>query len=282
MSTDGTHPPSPLIGQRIAFIGGGNMASALIGGLLRAGCRAADLVVVDPGADARQRLRERYGVAALAAADPTLADCGLAVWAVKPQTFRDAAAAAAPHLGEALHVSVAAGIRCASMRAWFGSRRIVRTMPNTPALVGQGMTGVYALPGVSTGDRKLTEALIAVTGRWVWVDDEAALDAVTALSGSGPAYVFYFLEAMREAGMQMGLSPAVALELAIGTFVGAAHLAQDAGEPPEVLRERVTSKGGTTAAALAVLEAADVKGRFIDALHAARHRAQELGDAFGA
>ncbi len=257
------------------------MASALIGGLLRAGCRATDLVVVDPGADARQRLRERYGVAALAAADPTLARCRLAVWAVKPQTFRDAAAAAAPHLRDALHVSVAAGIRCASMQAWLGSGRIVRTMPNTPALVGQGMTGVYALPGVSAEDRTLAEALIAVTGRWVWVDDEAALDAVTALSGSGPAYVFYFLEAMREAGTQMGLSPAVALELAIGTFVGAAHLAQDAGEPPEVLRERVTSKGGTTAAALAVLEAANVKNRFIDALHAARRRAQELGDAFG-
>ncbi len=257
------------------------MASALIGGLLRAGCRATDLVVVDPGADARQRLRERYGVAALAAADPTLARCRLAVWAVKPQTFRDAAAAAAPHLRDALHVSVAAGIRCASMQAWLGSGRIVRTMPNTPALVGQGMTGVYALPGVSAEDRTLAEALIAVTGRWVWVDDEAALDAVTALSGSGPAYVFYFLEAMREAGAQMGLPPAVALELAIGTFVGAARLARDAGEPPEVLRERVTSKGGTTAAALAVLEAADVKGRFIDALHAARRRAQELGDAFG-
>lgn len=275
-------PSSPLLGQRIAFIGGGNMASALIGALLQAGCRPADIAVVDPGEAARERLRERFGVHTLASAGPSLAGCRLAVWAVKPQTFREAAAAAAPHLGGALHLSVAAGIRCASMQAWLGSDRIVRTMPNTPALVGLGMTGVYALPGVTAEDRALAEAAIAGTGRWVWVADEAALDAVTALSGSGPAYVFYFLEAMREAGTAMGLPAEVALELAIGTFIGAARLAQEAGEPPEVLRERVTSKGGTTAAALAALEAAGVKDAFIGAMHAARQRAQELGDAFGA
>lgn len=274
--------PSPLRGQRIAFIGGGNMASAIIGALLQAGCRPADIAVVDPGEAARARLRERFGVVTLDGAGAALAGSRLAVWAVKPQAFREAAVAAAPHLGGALHLSVAAGIRCASMQAWLGSERIVRTMPNTPALVGLGMTGVYALPGVTAEDRALTEALVAGTGRWVWVADEAALDAVTALSGSGPAYVFYFLEAMREAGTAMGLPAEVALELAIGTFVGAARLAQDAGEPPEVLRERVTSKGGTTAAALAALEDAGVKGAFIGAMHAARRRAQELGDAYGA
>ncbi|TSE30444.1 Pyrroline-5-carboxylate reductase [Tepidimonas thermarum] len=273
---------APLLGQRIAFIGGGNMASAIIAALLRGGCQPGDITVVDPGEAARAQVRERFGVRTLEAASPALAGSRLAVWAVKPQTFREAAAAAAPHVAGALHLSVAAGIRCASMQAWLGSARIVRTMPNTPALVGQGMTGVYALPGVNAEDRRLAEALIAGTGRWVWVDDEAALDAVTALSGSGPAYVFYFLEAMREAGTAMGLPAAVALELAIGTFIGAARLAQDAGEPPEVLRERVTSKGGTTAAALAALEAAGVKHAFIGAMHAARQRAQELGDAFGA
>ncbi len=273
--------PSPLAGQRIAFIGGGNMASALIGALLQAGCHPADIAVVDPDAAARARLHERFGVHTLSSAGPALTGCRLAVWAVKPQSFREAAAAAAPYLGGALHLSVAAGIRCASMQAWLGSERIVRTMPNTPALVGLGMTGVYALPGVTREDRALAEALIAGTGRWVWVDDEAALDAVTALSGSGPAYVFYFLEAMRDAGTAMGLPAEVALELAIGTFVGAARLAQEAGEPPEVLRERVTSKGGTTAAALAALQTAGVRDAFIGAMHAARRRAQELGDAFG-
>jgi len=275
-------PSSPLIGQRIAFIGGGNMASALIGGLVRSGCRPSDMVVVDPGESARERLQTDWGVMSLPEAGPGLAGSRLAVWAVKPQVFRDAAVAAAPHLSGALHLSVAAGIRCASMQAWFGSNRIVRTMPNTPALVGRGMTGVYALPGVTPEDRTLAETLVAGTGRWVWVTEEAALDAVTALSGSGPAYVFYFLEAMREAGTAMGLPGDVALELAVGTFIGAAQLTQDAGEPPEVLRERVTSKGGTTAAALAALDEARVKEAFIGAMHAARRRAQEMGDAFGA
>jgi pyrroline-5-carboxylate reductase len=277
-----TSPSSPLIGQRIAFIGGGNMASAILGALLQAGCRATDITVVDPGEDARARLQVRFGVPTLAAADARLGGSRLVVWAVKPQKFREAARAAAPFLDGALHVSVAAGIRCASMQAWLGSARIVRTMPNTPALVGLGMTGVYALPGVTTEDRALTEALLAGTGRWVWVDEEAALDAVTALSGSGPAYVFYFLEAMRESGAAMGLPPAVALELAICTFIGAAQLARQAGEPPEVLRERVTSKGGTTAAAMAVLEEAGVKRAFGAAMQAAWRRAQELGDAYGA
>jgi len=258
------------------------MASAILGALLQAGCHATDITVVDPGEDARARLQERFGVPTLAAADTRLGGSRLVVWAVKPQTFREAARAAAPFLEGALHVSVAAGIRCASMQAWLGSTRIVRTMPNTPALVGLGMTGVYALPGVTTEDRALAEALLAGTGRRVWVDEEAALDAVTALSGSGPAYVFYFLEAMRESGAAMGLPPAVALELAIGTFIGAAQLALQAGEPPEVLRERVTSKGGTTAAALAVLEEAGVKRAFGAAMQAAWRRAQELGDAYGA
>jgi pyrroline-5-carboxylate reductase len=146
------------------------MASAILGALLQAGCRATDITVVDPGEDARARLRERFGVPTLAAADARLGGSRLVVWAVKPQAFRDAARAAAPFLGDALHVSVAAGIRCASMQAWLGSKRIVRTMPNTPALVGLGMTGVYALPGVTAEDRALAEALIAGTGRWVWVE----------------------------------------------------------------------------------------------------------------
>jgi pyrroline-5-carboxylate reductase len=271
-----------LQGQRIAFIGGGNMASALIGALRQAGCHGHDLLVVEPAAEARARLQERFQVATLPQAQTPLGDCRLVVWAVKPQHFREAALAAAPFAGRCLHLSVAAGIRCASMQAWLGSDRIVRAMPNTPALVGQGMTGLYALPGASADDRALADSLVALTGRRVWVGNEAALDTVTALSGSGPAYVFYFLEAMREAGSALGLAPEVALELAIGTFLGAARLAEQASEPPEVLRARVTSKGGTTAAALAVLEQAGVKASFIAAMHAAHRRAQELGEAYGA
>ncbi|AEG94738.1 Candidate pyrroline-5-carboxylate reductase [Ramlibacter tataouinensis TTB310] len=266
----------------LAFIGGGNMASAVIGGLLRQGLPASQVEVVEPFEPARGRLRQQFGIQALEAAGPALARAGLVVWAVKPQTFRDAAAQARPHLGAALHLSVAAGIRTDSMGAWLGSERIVRAMPNTPALVGQGMTGLFARPGVSAADRALVERVIATTGESLWVDGEQQLDAVTALSGSGPAYVFLFLEAMAQAGAEMGLPREQALRLAIGTFAGASSLARDAQEPPEVLRERVTSKGGTTYAAITSLQQDGVPAQFVKALHAARRRAAELGDEFGA
>ncbi|TSE18429.1 Pyrroline-5-carboxylate reductase [Tepidimonas alkaliphilus] len=265
----------------VAFIGGGNMASALIGALLRAGHPAERLRVVDPGEEARARLRRDWGVAVQPAPDAALAEALLVVWAVKPQQFRAAAQAAAAFVGGALQLSVAAGIRCASIAAWTGAARIVRSMPNTPALVGRGMTGLYATAQATAADRALAEAVLGLTGALLWVDDEALLDAVTALSGSGPAYVFYLLEAMREAGAAMGLPPAQALTLAIETFAGAAELARQAGEPPEALRARVTSKGGTTAAALEVLQARDVHGAFAAALQAAQRRAKELADEFG-
>lgn len=265
----------------LAFIGGGNMATALIGALMRSGQPAARVLVVDPGEAARARLQRDWGVTTLPTPDARLQAAGLVVWAVKPQQFREAAVAAAPHVGGALQLSVAAGIRCASIAAWTGATRIVRSMPNTPALVGRGMTGLYATAQATAADRALAEAVLGLTGALLWVEDEALLDAVTALSGSGPAYVFYLLEAMREAGTAMGLTPAQALTLAIETFVGAAELARQAGEPPEALRARVTSKGGTTAAALEVLQARDVHGAFVAALQAARRRAAELADAFG-
>ena len=204
------------------------------------------------------------------------------VWAVKPQVFKQAALESAAHLpAHALHLSVAAGIRTESMAHWLGSERIVRAMPNTPALVGLGMTGLYARAAVSAAEREQVQALLAGTGRTLWLPQESDLDAVTALSGSGPAYVFYFLEAMRRAGTELGLSPAAATELAIGTFVGAAQLAQSSSEPPELLRQRVTSKGGTTHAALSALEAAQVADSFVAAIAAAHRRAREMGDEFG-
>lgn len=266
---------------RIAFIGGGNMASAIIGGLLRQGLPAASVQVVEPFGEARERLKAGFGIDAAAEAGAALAAADLVVWAVKPQTFKEAAAQARPHVGTALHLSVAAGIRSDSIARWLGSERIVRAMPNTPALVGKGMTALFARAGVDSGDRQRVEQVIATTGESLWVGEERHLDAVTALSGSGPAYVFYFLEAMVQAGAEMGLAPEQARRLAVGTFAGASELARAASEPLEVLRERVTSKGGTTYAALTSLEADGVKAAFVKALHAACRRADELGDEFG-
>jgi pyrroline-5-carboxylate reductase len=266
---------------RIAFIGGGNMASAIIGGLLKQGLAARDVSVVEPFDEARARLAQQFGIQAQANAGAELATAGVVVWAVKPQTFKDAAAQASPHVQQALHLSVAAGIRSDSIAQWLGTERIVRSMPNTPALVGKGMTALFARAGVAAQDRARVEQVIATTGEFLWVDEEKHLDAVTALSGSGPAYVFYFLEAMTQAGAEMGLSEEQARRLAVATFAGASELARASSDPLQLLRERVTSKGGTTYAALVSLEQDGVKAEFVKALHAACKRAEELGDEFG-
>jgi pyrroline-5-carboxylate reductase len=266
----------------ITFIGGGNMASAIIGGLVRQGHPATAIQVVEPWDEQRTRLAQQFaGMAVMETASPALQASGLVVWAVKPQTFKDAAAQAQPFLVDTLHLSVAAGITSDSIAAWLGTPRIVRAMPNTPALVGLGMTGLFARPDVSAAERTLVETVVKTTGDLVWVDAEKQLDAVTALSGSGPAYVFYFLEAMRDAGTQMGLPPEVAQQLAVSTFMGAATLAQRSSEPLQTLREHVTSKGGTTYAAITSMEAAGVKAKFEDAMLAAQKRAEELGREFG-
>ncbi|WP_404301404.1 pyrroline-5-carboxylate reductase [Alicycliphilus denitrificans] len=274
--TDSASPLPP-----IAFIGGGNMASAIIGGLIRQGLPAGQIEVVEPFEAARDALRQQFGVTAQPAATAALARARLVVWAVKPQTFSEAARQAAPHTAGALHLSVAAGIRSDSMARWLGSERIVRAMPNTPALIGQGMTGLYARAGVTPAERALVEQVVATTGAHLWVEQESQLDAVTALSGSGPAYVFYFLEAMVQAGVDMGLTQEQAQQLSVGTFVGASELARRADEPLDVLRQRVTSKGGTTHAAIQSMEDDEVAQRFMRALDAAEHRARELGEEFG-
>ncbi len=267
--------------QTIAFVGGGNMASAIIGGLLRCGLPASQIEVVEPFAPAREKLLAQYGVPAQEHAGPALVRAQLVVWAVKPQTFKDAALQARSHTAQALHLSVAAGIRSDSIAAWLGTERIVRAMPNTPALVGKGMTALFARPAATAADKALVEQVVATTGDSLWVDAESQLDAVTALSGSGPAYVFYFLEAMTQAGVEMGLDPQQAHKLAVGTFVGASELARASEDPPEVLRERVTSKGGTTYAAISSMDENQLKALFVKALHAARVRATALGDEFG-
>ena len=272
--------PTPLH-PVIALIGGGNMASAIIGGLTSQGHPASQIEVVEPWDQARAALRERFGIEAAATPGPQLARAALIVWAVKPQTFKEAALAAAPHTGAALHLSVAAGITTASIAAWLGSERIIRAMPNMPALVGRGMTGLFAGEAVAAEGRALAERIVATTGQWLWVDTEDKLDAVTALSGSGPAYVFLFLEAMIQAGTDMGLTPAQAHQLAVATFQGAAELAARSGEAPEVMRQRVTSQGGTTHAAITHLQAQQVPAHFVAAMRQAQARAQALAAEFG-
>ncbi len=258
------------------------MASAIIGGLIQQGTPAHCIVVVEPFEATRQRLQSQFGVRVLSQADATLRDMDLIIWAVKPQTFKEAAQQSQAFCQHALHLSVAAGIRSDSIAQWLGTERVVRAMPNTPALVGLGQTGLFARAAVTTRDKAWVEQVVATTGSLLWVDNETLLDAVTAISGSGPAYVFFFIEAMVEAGVKMGLTAAQASQLAIGTFEGASQLAKTASEPPSVLRERVTSKGGTTYAALSVMQSAHLGELFQAALQAAQHRAHELGDEFGA
>lgn len=265
----------------LAFVGGGNMASALIGGLRRGGHEAARIVVVEPLEVQRERLAREFGVAAQARGDTRLAAAGIVVWAVKPQSFAEAASPCATHVAQALQVSVMAGIRsekiASALHIAAGTARIVRAMPNTPALIGRGIAALHASAAVSTAERDAVQALFAPTGSTLWVTREGDLDAVTALSASGPAYVFYFIEAMMQAGAEMGLTPDQSRRLAQETFAGAAALAMQSDDPPALLRERVTSKGGTTHAAISSLEGDGVKAAFVRALHAARLRAEELG-----
>lgn len=276
-----TSSSSPSTLPPVAFIGGGNMASAIIGGLLRQGMPASDIIVVEPYEAAREALQANFGIAALPEAGPALQRAALVVWAVKPQTFKDAAAAAAAHTRHALHLSVAAGITTDSIAAWLGTARLVRAMPNTPALVGKGMTGLYARPEVDADGKALIAHVMGSTGQLLWVEREEQLDAVTAISGSGPAYVFLFLEAMTRAGVDMGLTAEQAHQLAVATFQGGAELAARSDESPEVLRQRVTSKGGTTHAAITHMQEQQVPEHFIAAMRKAEARAQELAAEFG-
>jgi pyrroline-5-carboxylate reductase len=261
--------------ERIAFIGGGNMASAIISGLIEQGFPADQMDVVEPYAQAQDKLKGHFNIDAQERSGPFL------IWAVKPQVFKEAALQVRFHTKNCLHLSVAAGIRSDSIARWLATERVVRAMPNTPALIGKGITALFPRAGVSTGDKSKVEQVIASTGEFLWMTNEDQLDAVTAISGSGPAYMFYFMEAMTAAGADMGLTREQAYKLTVATFIGAGELARSADEPPEILRQRVTSKGGTTYAAIASLDDSDVKALFTKALHAAQVRARELGDEFG-
>lgn len=262
----------------ITFIGGGNMAQALITGLLKQGTAAERIRVIEPLASTRQHLIAQLHVHAVPQADEQVSDSLLVVWAIKPQLFQAVAQPLQDLFPQALHLSVAAGIRSDNIAQWVGSEQVVRAMPNTPALVGLGQTGLYARGAVGVEHRHQVEALMQAVGQSIWVTNEDLLDAVTAVSGSGPAYVFYVIEAMVAAGIRMGLQPAQAHQLAVGTVVGAAELVRASSDPPAVLRERVTSKGGTTHAAITSMQADGLSGLIEKAMMAARDRAVSLGD----
>lgn len=270
----------------IVFIGGGNMSTALLGGLVAAGADARRIWVVEPFAQARERLAAAVpGLNIVAAAGAELGAAQAVVWAVKPQQFAEAAAAVCagwPAVRQALQVSIMAGVRCAAIARRTGAARLVRTMPNTPALIGRGITGAFANAACSEADRALADTLLAPAGQRVWVAREDLLDAVTAVSGSGPAYAFYLAEAMADAGTELGLDAAQARQLALATLAGAAELALRSEQPLATLRANVTSKGGTTAAALDTLEAARVGEHLRAAVRAAQRRSRELGDALDA
>lgn len=267
--------------MKLGFIGGGNMAAALIGGLLQKGFAAEGIIVAEPVAERRAWLAREFAVVVEeSAAEALRAD--VVVLAVKPQQLH-AALSLLPALGaEQLVVSIAAGVRAADISRWLGNHAaVIRAMPNTPALVGAGITGLYALPGVSPTQKAQAARLMEAVGSVVWVDTEAQIDAVTAISGSGPAYVFLFIEALEKAATDLGLSAETAHQLSLHTFLGASALAiRDKASPAE-LRARVTSKGGTTERGLLALEEGGVPYAIALAARAAAERAAEMGDLFG-
>lgn len=268
--------------MKISFIGGGNMAGALISGLAGKFTAGANIHVVDLNADALARLAQQFGVTTSQQIDAALAQSDVVVLAVKPQQMKDVITQLQPYLSTQLLLSIAAGIRSTDLSRWLGGYgAIVRTMPNTPALIGHGITGMFALDGVSAAQKDAADGIMRAVGPTVWLNDEALIDSVTAVSGSGPAYVFYFIEAMQQAALEMGLNAEQGSQLAIATFVGAAQLAAQSPEPVSVLRERVTSKGGTTYAALSSMEQSGVKDGIIRAMKAAAARGKELGEEFG-
>ena len=268
----------------ISFIGGGNMARSLIGGLLARGWRAQQIVVADPLPAQRDALRAQFAVRVTDDNAAAAHEADILVLAVKPQEMRRAAEGIRTSLAgrRPLLISVAAGIRASDIQRWLPGVPIVRSMPNRPALQGCGMTGLFATSDVSAERRNQAEQILGAVGATLWLEREQHMDVVTAVSASGPAYFFLLIEMLEHAGVAQGLSPQVSRRLAIETAYGSGAMARAASESPAVLREQVTSKGGTTAAALQVLEERDVREAFDAAVAAATRRAAELADEFGA
>lgn len=267
--------------MNICFIGGGNMATALIGGLLGKGFSAAQISVVEINAENRARLQRDFSVRAEESLAEGVAGSQVIVLAVKPQQIREVAQQLAPLLDGQLLISIAAGIHAVDLARWSGSQAVVRAMPNTPALIQSGMTGLYALPAVNAVQREQAQSILTAVGEVLWLDEEAMLDAVTAISGSGPAYVFYFIEALQQAARELGFNAEDARRLSLATFLGASKLAACSDEDASVLRARVTSKNGTTERALLSMADNHLAEHIARAAKAAADRAREMGDELG-
>ena len=270
--------------NNITFIGGGNMATSLVSGLIADGYEAKRITVSDPESDKLARLAARYGIHTITDNHQAVADADVVVLAVKPQILRVVATDLAPAIQKQkpLIISIAAGVQESALRRWFGEDiALVRTMPNTPAMIQAGATGLHAGKGVSKEQRSLAESILRAVGITCWVDEEALMDVVTAVSGSGPAYFFLVMEAMEEAARDMGLDEDTARLLTLQTALGAARMAMESNDPPGILRSKVTSPGGTTEKALARFEQGNLRGLFRDALAAARDRSEELSKMLG-
>lgn len=263
---------------QIAFVGGGNMAQAMVSGLLQVGVPPHEVLIIDPDVQQLKRVQGAHGVRVADTPEGNFDGVDLIVWAVKPQVLRSAAEKALPPGIDALHLSVAAGVRLSELTTWLRSARVVRAMPNTPAIVRAGVTALQAASGVDESERRLLERLLGGIGRTFWVNTDAEMDGVTAVSGSGPAYVFHFLESLQSAGEELGFSPQMAHDLALWVVGGAVQQAAASPESFAELRRRVTSKGGTTEAAMEVLHARNCKSALAEAVKAAADRARELGD----
>lgn len=267
--------------MNICFIGGGNMATALIGGLLGRGYAASQISVVEINTDNRAKLERDFSVRTCDNLADGIASSQIVVLAVKPQQLREVSLQLAPLLKGQLLISIAAGIRAVDLARWCNTQAIVRAMPNTPALIRSGMTGLYALPAVNSTQQEAAQIILAAVGETLWLQDEAMLDAVTAISGSGPAYVFYLIEALQNAASEMGFNPEDARRLSLATFLGASKLAAESEEGVGVLRARVTSKNGTTERALISMADNHVAEHIVQAAQAAQARSREMGDELG-
>jgi pyrroline-5-carboxylate reductase len=266
---------------KICFIGGGNMARALIGGLQTNGYLMSDINVIEPDAEKRTQLNADFGVSVTEQL-PSVAMADIVLLAVKPQQLRDLSIFLGSLLQKQLLISIAAGIRAKDIARWLGGyQSIIRVMPNTPAQIQLGVSALYAMPEVTQAQHVQAETILKAVGEILWLDEETKMDAVTAISGSGPAYVFYFIEAMQQAALELGLNEVQAKTLSLQTFIGASKLAQLSHESPATLRSQVTSKGGTTEQAILTMESATVKSSIIKAAKAAAARSEELGDILG-
>lgn len=267
--------------MNITFIGGGNMAAALISGLLKQGFVSTQICVVEINAESREKIKNQFSIIVEEDLTQGVAHGDIIVLSIKPQQLVELSKQLGPMLDQQLVISIAAGICATDIIRWLGGHeRVIRVMPNTPSLVGAGVSGLYAAPGTHEQDRQNAETILSAVGTVLWVEHEKMLHAVTAISGSGPAYVFYFIESMQQAGIELGLTVEQAQQLSLDTFLGAAKLASQSEEDAATLRARVTSKGGTTEQAIQTMIRSDVKEHIRQAILAANKRSREMSEEF--